>query len=87
MTWDEWDEFTCVPMRHNDDLDSIRRRCVEMETSEFCTRENSQEQETWIYNQKGLDEVKKLLTELEKGIQPAGGAYVSPAAGDPTAHP
>src|SRR4030043_336139 len=56
MTWDEWDEFTCVPMRHNDDLDKFRRRCVEMETSEFCTREDAQEQAKWIYNQKGLDE-------------------------------
>ncbi len=66
MSYEEWDEFICVPMRHNDALEKIRMRCVEMETNEFCTRENQEEQDTWIYNQKGLDVVKAVLNEIEK---------------------
>lgn len=69
MTWHEWDEFVCVPMRHNDALERIRKRCVEMESKEFCTRIKQDEQEKWIYNQKGLEEVNILLKELEKGFQ------------------
>ena len=69
MSYEEWDEFICVPMRHNYSLEGIRKRCVEMESEEFCTRTNQNEQKKWFYNQKGLEEVKILLMELEKGIQ------------------
>lgn len=43
----------------------------------------------WLDGTKrGTNSIVQFLEEKKKGIaQPAGGAYVSPAAGDPSAHP
>ena len=68
MSWYEWDEFVCVPMRHDALLEEIRQACATMETAEYKCRENLEDAEKWIYNQKGLQEVRRVLERLEQQI-------------------
>lgn len=67
MTWDEWDEFICVPIRYNQDLDLIRRQCKALLRDEYTIRNSSKDQMQWIYNERGLVEIRNLLTSLEPG--------------------
>ena len=65
MTIYEWDEFICVPIGHDEKLNSIREKCAELEIDEFCHRQNAEEQDQWIYNESGLAVIRMLLSELE----------------------
>lgn len=69
MPWQEWDEFVCVPIRNDDELNSIHLRCAEIQTEEFMWRENGEEREKWNYNDKGLLVIRALLTTLQERIE------------------
>lgn len=66
MTWEKWDEFTCVPIRHDKELELIRLKCAEMKDEEYYRRDNAEEQKKWIYNERGLEQIRELLSQLER---------------------
>jgi hypothetical protein len=70
MHWSEWDEFTHVPMRHDSLLEKIREACARLDDDEqqYFRRANREEQGAWIYNEKGLREIRQLLERLEQNI-------------------
>ena len=69
MPWQEWDEFVCVPIRYDEELNYIHLRCAEMQTEAFTWRENEEDREKWIYNDTGLASVRDLLAALRKQIE------------------
>lgn len=73
MTWQEWDNFTHIPIKDDPFLESIRTKCEEMETGEFVHRDDPKLEEKWVYNDKGLEIVKGLVHEIEGGIEQGGG--------------
>ena len=72
MPWQEWDEFVCVPIRYDDELNFIHLRCAEIQTKEFVWRDNEDEREKWNYNDKGLAVIQDLLITLQKRIERYG---------------
>ena len=76
MNWYEWDEFTCVPLRHDALLEQIRQACVNMETDEYVRRESEKDEETWIYNEKGLHEIQKNVGKITTEHRPLNSTTV-----------
>ncbi|MGZ5780525.1 MAG: hypothetical protein ACXWIN_06150 [Burkholderiaceae bacterium] len=66
MTWEEWDEFICVPIRHDKELDLVRIKCAEMKGEEYYHRENVDDQKKWVFNERGLEQVGELLSKLKR---------------------
>lgn len=66
MSWEEWDDFVCIPITHDDELEIIRNQCAEMTGNEFYDCENIEEQKVWIFNDQGLVKVRELLVKLGK---------------------
>lgn len=58
----DWQVFLGVPIRHNDRLEMIRQRCVEIDQREYIGGTG------FLLTQRGVEEVKQLLEEL-KGEQ------------------
>lgn len=66
MTWEEWDEFICVPIKHDKELNLVRIKCAEMKGAEFYHRGNADDQKKWIFNERGLERVGELLSKLKR---------------------
>jgi hypothetical protein len=42
VTYREWDEFICVPIRHNADLERVRLECVALETESYLDKSRAE---------------------------------------------
>ena len=70
MSFHEWDDFTHIPLKHDQLLEGIRLACLDLDTQgDMIHRDDNKMEEKWIYNEKGLDRVKDLLQKLEKNIE------------------
>lgn len=58
----DWQVFLGVPIRHNDRLETIRQRCVDIDQREYVGGTG------FLLTRQGIDELKQLLEEL-KGEQ------------------
>lgn len=58
----DWQVFLGVPIRHNERLEMIRQRCVDIDQREYVGGTG------FLLTRRGIDEVKQLLDEL-KGEQ------------------
>jgi hypothetical protein len=58
--WGEWDNFTHIPITNDSGLENIRKKCFELEQKEFSDAEGK-----YLYNERGMAEIRKILTELE----------------------
>jgi hypothetical protein len=58
--WGEWDNFTHIPITNDPSLEIIRKKCFGLEQKEFSDPENN-----YLYNERGMAEIRKILTELE----------------------
>ena len=57
----DWDQFICVPIKNNDELEKIRNKCLELEKKEFFDGVENE----FLFNKKGLEKLKKILSELK----------------------
>lgn len=57
-TDNDWEVFLGVPIRHNDQLEDIRLRCCDISEREYLGSPGR------LLTDKGIEEVKVLLTEL-----------------------
>lgn len=65
VTYLQWDEFICVPIRHDPLLELVRLECVSLETKELLsTAPKEPRRKEWPENvgfgQVGLDRVREL---------------------------
>ncbi len=57
-TENDWEVFLGVPIRHNEQLEAIRMQCYEISEQEYIGNPSH------LLTDKGIEEVKKILTEL-----------------------
>ncbi|MEH6469054.1 MAG: hypothetical protein V7725_05525 [Porticoccus sp.] len=57
-TENDWQVFLGMPIRHNEQLEDVRRRCYEISEYEYIGGTG------YLLTEKGIEEVNKLLTEL-----------------------
>jgi hypothetical protein len=57
-TENDWQVFLGMPIRHNEQLEDVRRRCSELSEHEYVGGTG------YLLTEKGIEEVNKLLTEL-----------------------
>lgn len=58
-TENDWQVFLGVPIRHNDRLEDIRRRCCELSEREYIGGDGV------LFTEKGKEEIRQLLLELD----------------------
>lgn len=59
-TENDWEVFLGVPIRHNEQLESIRLCCQAISELEYIGGTG------YLLTEKGIEEVKKILTELNE---------------------
>lgn len=57
-TENDWEVFLGVPIRHNDELESVRLRCSEISEREYIGGSG------YLLTKGGIEEVKIILAEL-----------------------
>ena len=58
----EWETFVGVPIDHDPMLEDVRKKCVAIEDN---PANHTETKEDFIFNEPGLMEIKKLISELE----------------------
>jgi hypothetical protein len=58
--WAEWDNFTHIPITNNSILEKVRQRCVALEQNELLDSKFES-----FFNERGKEEIRKILAELE----------------------
>ncbi|MCE2028249.1 hypothetical protein [Sessilibacter corallicola] len=64
-TSNDWNLFLAFEIRDNPYLDTIRKRCVEIDESEF----RDPGTKTYLFTAKGLEQLRELLNELTVYIE------------------
>ncbi|HEB28510.1 hypothetical protein LCGC14_1977350 [marine sediment metagenome] len=60
-TENDWQVFLGMPIRHNEQLEEIRRRCYDISEHEYIGGSG------YLLTETGIEDVNKLLTELIGG--------------------
>ncbi|HEY8385046.1 MAG TPA: hypothetical protein VIK82_02405 [Porticoccaceae bacterium] len=58
-TASDWDVFTGIPIRHDPELETVRRRCLDIAEREYRGGE-------YLFTQQGLLQLERLLDEMKK---------------------
>ena len=64
VTYIAWDEFICVPIRHNADLERVRLECVALEQDCYIEKTTAQWRGDAGFNAKGLARIGKMRDSL-----------------------
>ena len=64
VTYQAWDEFICVPIRHNADLERVRLRCVALEADSYLDKSTREWRGDAGFNEVGLTRIREIRDSL-----------------------
>ncbi len=64
VTYQAWDEFICVPIRHNADLERVRLRCVALEADSYLDKSRPEWRGDAGFNAVGLARIGEIRDSL-----------------------
>jgi hypothetical protein len=64
VTYQAWDEFICVPIRYNADLEQVRLRCVALEADSYLDKSRSEWRGDAGFNAAGLAKIEEIRDSL-----------------------
>lgn len=67
-TVNDWSVFTAIPLRHDETLDAIRLRCIEIEGREYTGDATP----PYLFSPKGIAELEVILKELQAADRGSG---------------
>lgn len=65
-TVSDWSVFTAMPIRHDEYLDNIRLRCIEIEEREYTGDAHP----PFLFSPRGIAEIEAILKELQANQPP-----------------
>ena len=73
VTYRAWDEFICVPIRHNADLELVRLKCVALEADSYLNKSRAEWRGDAGFNAIGLARIGEIRDSLVlRDVQGAG---------------
>jgi len=60
-TENDWSVFTAIPLRHDEALEAVRLRCIEIEEREYTGNARP----PYLFSKKGIAELRVILEELQ----------------------